>query len=772
MLNFPASIPAGTYTMTYTATDSNSNTATRTVTVRVVAALSLGAVDDVTYDTALDTVVVALPVPSGGTTPYTSRVSGLPRGASYDPATHNLTLTSAAAVGEYNITYTASDSSVPVRRAVRTFKLTVRQDPIALPDLPTIANITDTTRPYDVTFPEAVRGVGAVTYTFSGLPRGITQNGQPRTLTITSGVDAGSHTITYTATDSAGNTASKTVTVVREATAGRAPTALRLNPVLRATVLQGQYLQLPIPTGGLPPYHLELVQFGTNSLPPGVTWDEARHRLDVAPDARPEEYEMNYSVYDSGGQAQRAHTSFLLTIVARPQIAHRDYDIRLHGQDVTVELPAATGGAGDHTYALTAPGGADVPAGLTLSGRNLTVDKDHASETIDLVWRSVDEQHHAAETIITLNIINQEAEEGRVIDPATYPPARRLVFDLSETNGQAVHYVPADHPWSFELPAASGGQGELDYHYEHPFTRSGRTLSSPGVPEGKYTVTIRVRDANLAWFEMRYLVEAVPPSELLEAHQLRKFEHETEIDVSNPVIYENELNLIIGAYHEDGSPIFYRKYGPQDGGFFFYRSDTNQSITLSDELRDELVELSINEPGSYVFIHVIGNSPNDNQEGQFPPLNVSVPALSHEFQRLDLQDQQVERNRGGSNQINFGEHLQDGTVPASKLAQTPSLSTQYILPKGIQSAAIAENAVTDIKVDDAVQAYTVDSYSAYDLAVINEVAVGTVVGVRYTDKGYVADPGAEPVGIMRTTNRVARTRGAVVQVNGVKRRVR
>jgi len=189
---------AGTYTLTYTASDSGGNAATavtRTVTVAdttapvisLVGSAAISLVKDATYTdagaTAIDTVDGTVTVTTTGTV---------------DTAT----------VGVYTLTYSVSDSSANAATAVtRTVTVTA----VAAPDV-------DTTGPVIVITGDASVSVAKdATYQDAGATASDAVDGTVAvTATGSTAVNTatiGDYTITYSATDAAGNTSTATRTV-------------------------------------------------------------------------------------------------------------------------------------------------------------------------------------------------------------------------------------------------------------------------------------------------------------------------------------------------------------------------------------------------------------------------------------------------------------------------------------------------------------------------------------------------------------------------------
>jgi hypothetical protein len=123
-----ASGPGATVTFPYTATDTAGNTASAMVTVTIVPKPALaitttslpGATEGVPYSATL--------AATGGTTPFTWSVTGLPAGLSVDPTTGVISGTPAAgtsAGSPYTLGVTVTDSDTPPETASTTLSLSV-----------------------------------------------------------------------------------------------------------------------------------------------------------------------------------------------------------------------------------------------------------------------------------------------------------------------------------------------------------------------------------------------------------------------------------------------------------------------------------------------------------------------------------------------------------------------------------------------------------------------------------------------------------------------
>ncbi|MBU1958909.1 DUF5011 domain-containing protein [bacterium] len=178
----------GEYTLTYTATDSTGNVGTATRVVKVI---------DVTSPVVTVTGVTA-DVSVGGT--YTELGATVTDNVDTGLAAIVTGSVDTTKVGEYTLTYTATDSAGNVGTATRVVKVVDRGVPVV--------TITDVTADIEVGGSYSELGATVTDNVDTGLQAIITGNVDTATV--------GEYTLTYTATDSAGNvgTATRVVNVV------------------------------------------------------------------------------------------------------------------------------------------------------------------------------------------------------------------------------------------------------------------------------------------------------------------------------------------------------------------------------------------------------------------------------------------------------------------------------------------------------------------------------------------------------------------------------
>ena len=192
----------------------------------------------------------------------------------------------------------------------------------------------------DVTLPEASGGAGALTYSVTPMVSGLAFDAATRVLGGTP-VEAGTYSMTYTATDAGGKTASLsfTVTVVDRLSFG----SLMLPDVSLAQDSAVSGVTLPPAVGGT-----GALTYRLTPMVPGLTFDAATRVLSGMP-TTPGIYPMTYGVTDSAQAADSLNFTIAVVGFGRTTLDDVSYD-----QDSTIEslnFPEAMGG--DLTYSLT-----------------------------------------------------------------------------------------------------------------------------------------------------------------------------------------------------------------------------------------------------------------------------------------------------------------------------------------------------------------------------------------------------------------------------------
>ena len=281
----------GTFTFTLYAYDSQQGQATKAFTVTVVpaplsvtATLGNGQVGVVYSGTA---------GAAGGAPPYKISVSGLPDGLSFNNGAVSGTPTTA---GNFTVTVAATDSASA--QASGSFPVTIAPGTLTIGG--SLGNGS-----VGVAYSASVSATGGTppyTFSFSGLPGGVTGNSSGSISGTPTA--AGTFSVTATVNDSKGGTASKTYTVV----IGTAPLTIASASVGNGTVgtaITGSFSA----TGGVPPY-----TWSASGLPGGLALSSSGS-LTGTPTA-PGTSSVSVSVKDSAGNT--ATTTVTITVTLPP----------------------------------------------------------------------------------------------------------------------------------------------------------------------------------------------------------------------------------------------------------------------------------------------------------------------------------------------------------------------------------------------------------------------------------------------------------------------
>ena len=296
--------------------------------------------------------------------------------------------------------------------------------------------------------PEATGGNGDLTYTLApALPGGVSRAG--RRVSGTPGAAMARTQYTWTATDADGDQAALTfhVTVAADSAPSFGEAAIS-----ELSWLQGSPITevtLPEATGGNAPLTYGIAtpgstRVGTQGLPQGIELDG--RVLKGTPSEVQESSDVDYAwlVVDADGDT--AEITFdievyadLLPSFGDATLADRTWTQR---QAITAfTLPAATGGDGDLTYALTP----DLPAGVVRDAatREVSGTPTAALAATTYTWAATDADGDTVELTFT----------AAVDGIPTFGDA--AIADVTWTKGKAID--------AFTLPEAAGGDGRLTY---------------------------------------------------------------------------------------------------------------------------------------------------------------------------------------------------------------------------------------------------------------------------------------------------------------------
>ena len=258
----------GNYNIPVNVTDANGNTVTSIYTVKITDPLVLPAATLANGTTGQVYTPQIIPSATGGTGPYVYSAANLPTGFTFNPSTREITGTPASA-GTFIIPVTVTDAD---GKSISTDYTVVVTDPLLLPSatLPGgnagVAYVTQT-------LPAATGGVGPYTYIATGVPPGLSFDPATRAITGTP-TQAGNYTVSLTATDSQGRTASNAYPL-NVAGILSLPSATLPNGVV-GNVYPTQ--TLPGVSGGTPPY-----TYVATNLPPGLNFNTSTREITGTP---------------------------------------------------------------------------------------------------------------------------------------------------------------------------------------------------------------------------------------------------------------------------------------------------------------------------------------------------------------------------------------------------------------------------------------------------------------------------------------------------------
>ena len=478
---------AGTYATTYTVTDADGDTDTLSFSIRVSS--------DTTGQTDLGDCEAGLVVRPGQHCAYPGTEEAF--SVLDDGRATFLVITSARAINVNSVTFRgrfydfrASHQGDGVWWLDRVEGVTVPPPP---PDLsPSFAasvgpgdrNYTEGTPIAPLILPAATGGDGELTYTLSPEVPGLIFDAMTRRLTGTP-TAAGSHAMTYAVTDTDGDSDSLAFGIgVRvpdlspEFGPGVGP---RDQSYTRGTAITP--LLLPPASGG----DGEL-SYSLSPEVPGLSFDPATRRLTGTPTATGT-HAMTYRVTDADGDSDTL--SFSIRVRAPgPSDSSPEFDADAgpgdqgytQGTAITpLTLPEATGGDGILSYSLTpeVPGLSFSPATRRLTGTPAAV----GSHAMTYSATDADGDSDSLAFRIEVRVPDSSPDFGPDVGQG----------DQSYTQDTAITPLL--------LPAASGGNGELDYSLSPAvpgltFDPATRRLTGTPTAAGTHAMTYEVTDAD------------------------------------------------------------------------------------------------------------------------------------------------------------------------------------------------------------------------------------------------------------------------------------
>ena len=339
---------------------------------------------------------------------------------------------------------------------------------------PSLPPLPDLTAPaghaWTAWLPRADGGSGSFGYTVSGRPSWMSFDASQRRLSGVAPFTGGPWTLGYTATDR--NDSSSSASASFDVAALVLPVVLP-DPA-NVTVTSGEAVDvlLPAASGGSGSY-----TYTASGLPTWATLTGRRIR-GTAPSTAKAAVTITYVAADRTTSG-RASVTFNLRVVVNPVVLPAVRGVSVAGgANVTIPLPAATGGSGQgFTYQLIGR-----PSWLTVSNRVASGRAAWAQATYTraLTWRATDRGS------------GQSAESSFVLTVTIQPVALAGQDDLTVTAATAVNVL---------LSEASGGSGSYTYTATGLptwLTLTGRRIkgTAPSSAKAAVTVTYKATDRN------------------------------------------------------------------------------------------------------------------------------------------------------------------------------------------------------------------------------------------------------------------------------------
>ena len=485
-----AALARTTYIWTATDVDGDTDSISFSIAVAADSMPSLGGatVDDMTYIAGSAITLFRLPNHTGGNAPVTrSLTPALPTGLSRSG--RRITGTPTAAMAETEYTWTVTDTDGDSDSV--TFNITVVADL-----MPTFGLATVSDKDYIVdsaitafTLPTASGGNAPLSYSLNkDLPDGLTLTG--RTISGTPTTVEATGEWTWTAEDADGDTASLTFTI--NVAADLTPT-FGASSVTDKTYVAASAIDtitLPSATSGNAPLSYEL----TPALPTGLS--RSGFDIDGTPTETTAATTYTWTAEDIDGDTDSI--TFDITIVAdavptfgMSTVANQTY--RVGSAIDRLTLPASTGGNAPVMHMLTP----ELPAGLTLSGRNIDGTPTEAVATTTYTWTAEDADGDTNSITFRITV---EADLMPTFGASS-------VTDKTYRVGSAIT--------SFTLPVATSGDAPVAYSLSpalpNGLSRTGRVIS--GTPTATqaattYTWTATDEDDDTADLTFDITVEA------------------------------------------------------------------------------------------------------------------------------------------------------------------------------------------------------------------------------------------------------------------------
>ena len=626
---------AGSRSFTYRVTDEDGDDDTMTIVISITTPPPPDLMPEFpsasrTYEYDTDeSISRELPAASGGDSPLTYSVSGLPSALSFDPSTRIMTGTFATA-GSRSFTYTVTDEDGDDDTMTIVISITTPPPPDLMPEFPSASRTYeyDTDESISRELPAATGGDSPLTYSVSGLPSELTFEPQTRRMTGTFAT-AGSRSFTYTVTDEDGDDDTMTIVIsITTPAVDSAPFFPGDRITYNVETGDGIDITLPAATGGDPPLF-----YSVSGLPSGLSFAPSTRRLTGSGFSTIGTRSFTYRVDDNDDDYDTMTIYIAVTAPDRyPSFSGetRDYSYETD-ESISLTLPAASGGDPPLVYQV-----ANLPSQLMFDPTTRRI-----TGSFDTVGTH------------PFNYIVQDADgdpddlgiQITITDP---PPDDDLTPEFS---GETRDYsYETDESISLTLPAASSGDAPLVYQVANlpsqlMFDPSLRRITGSFDMAGTYPFNYIVQDADGDSDDLGIqitITDPPPPEDLMPEFSggSRDYSYETDESISltlpaamggdQPVTYSvgqlpaalsfnASTRRITGSFGSSGSHTFSLRATDVDGDF----DELAINITITDPPPPE--DLTPTAPAFPTLIYSAG----ELIDYQFPPGGGGDPPLTY-----------------------------------------------------------------------------------------------------------------------------------------------
>ena len=345
----PSSGANSPYSVAVTVTDGIGAHTTRTYSLAVATSLSISGPASLPAGTVNVAYTPTAVTASGGTAPYTWSAAGLPPGLTIGGGTGIISGTPSSLTGTpFAVVVTVTDSTGATVHA--NFSIAVTSLPLSITTSSLPNGVLNAA--YPATSIVAQGGVGAYTWTITGLPPGLTTDASGNISGTPTSITGSPFTVTATVTDAASNSVTKTFPVAISAVltvTGPAtlPPGTLNSPYLATTIIAG---------GGTAPY-----TWAATGLPAGLTISAAGVVSGTPTTNTASPYSVTVTVTDNTG----TRSSKTYSLVVNPPLSvsgPASLPAGTVGTAYTATTVTATGGSGVYTWLATG-----LPAGLTIA---------------------------------------------------------------------------------------------------------------------------------------------------------------------------------------------------------------------------------------------------------------------------------------------------------------------------------------------------------------------------------------------------------------------